>query len=46
MQPKPAAIVEPDEPTELMALMSEPALATDWGRGEEDAAWQHLQEAT
>jgi hypothetical protein len=25
------------------ALLSEPALATDWNRPEEDAAWSHLQ---
>ena len=34
-----------DEPAELTALLSEPALAADWSRPEEDAAWQHLQEA-
>ena len=34
-----------DEPAEFTALLSEPALATDWTRPEEDAAWQHLQEA-
>ena len=33
-----------DEPAELTALLSEPALA-DWNRPEEDAAWQHLQGA-
>ena len=27
------------------ALLSEPALAEDWNRPEEDAAWSHLQEA-
>ena len=27
------------------ALMSEPALATDWNRPEEDNAWSHLQKA-
>lgn len=26
------------------ALLSEPALATDWSRPEEDAAWAHLQQ--
>lgn len=26
------------------ALLSEAALAQDWGRPEEDAAWSHLQE--
>ncbi len=25
------------------ALLSEPALAVDWNRPEEDAAWSHLQ---
>jgi len=25
------------------ALLSEPALAKDWNRPEEDAAWSHLQ---
>lgn len=33
-----------DEPAgELPALISEPALAEDWNRAEEDAAWAHLQ---
>jgi hypothetical protein len=27
------------------ALLSEPALAEDWNRPEEDAAWSHLQSA-
>jgi hypothetical protein len=27
------------------ALLSEPALAKDWNRPEEDAAWSHLQRA-
>ena len=26
------------------ALLSEPALADDWNRSEEDAAWLHLQQ--
>ncbi|MBX3746289.1 MAG: hypothetical protein KF833_13365 [Verrucomicrobiae bacterium] len=26
------------------SLLSEPALARDWSRPEEDAAWSHLQE--
>ena len=26
------------------ALLSEPALAEDWNRPEEDAAWTHLQQ--
>lgn len=34
-----------DEPAELTAVLSEPALAIDWNRPEEDAAWQHLQAA-
>jgi hypothetical protein len=33
------------EPAEFTALLSEPVLATDWNRPEEDAAWQHLQRA-
>ncbi|MBI5651600.1 MAG: hypothetical protein HZC40_14325 [Chloroflexi bacterium] len=28
-----------------LALLSEPALAEDWNRPEEDAAWSHLQSA-
>ena len=28
------------------ALLAEPALAADWLRPEEDAAWSHLQPAT
>ncbi len=35
-----------DEPAEFTAVLSESALAADWNRPEEDAAWQHLQEAT
>jgi len=27
------------------ALLSEPALAEDWNRPEEDAAWVHLQQS-
>lgn len=38
-----------DEPVEAEvsepALLSEPALATDWDREEEDEAWAHLQDA-
>ena len=36
-----------DEPAHLSetALLSEPALAEDWNRPEEDAAWAHLQPA-
>ncbi len=33
---------EPSESHET-ALLSEAALATDWNRPEEDAAWSHLQ---
>jgi hypothetical protein len=35
-----------DEPPEIpgeAALLAEPALAADWDRPEEDAAWSHLQ---
>ena len=35
-----------DEPAELpgeTALLAEAALAADWNRPEEDAAWSHLQ---
>ena len=36
-----------DEPSEAheTALLSEAALAEDWNRPEEDAAWSHLQQA-
>lgn len=36
-----------DEPSEAheTALLSEPSLAEDWNRPEEDAAWSHLQQA-
>ena len=36
-----------DEPSNVheTALLSEPALAEDWNRPEEDAAWAHLQRA-
>lgn len=36
---------EAAESEHLAALLSEPALAADWDRPEEDAAWQHLQGA-
>jgi hypothetical protein len=39
-------VILEDEPTALVhetALLSEPALAADWNRPEEDAAWSHLQ---
>jgi hypothetical protein len=32
------------EVVEETALLSEPALALDWDRPEEDAAWSHLQQ--
>ena len=31
--------------THETALLSEPSLAEDWQRPEEDAAWEHLQQA-
>ena len=36
-----------DEPSDALetALLSEPSLAEDWNRPEEDAAWSHLQPA-
>ena len=34
---------EPAEQTGEAALLSEAALAEDWNRPEEDAAWSHLQ---
>lgn len=39
-------ILEPDDTTDLAetALLTEPALAEDWNRPEEDAAWSHLQQ--
>ncbi|MHC1743539.1 MAG: hypothetical protein AB9873_10965 [Syntrophobacteraceae bacterium] len=30
--------------SEETAMLSEPALAKDWNRPEEDAAWSHLQQ--
>lgn len=41
MPPKDEAI--PEEFTNL-ALLSEPSLARDWLRPEEDEAWSHLHE--
>jgi len=35
---------EPDDAQET-TLLSEASLAADWNRPEEDAAWQHLQQA-
>jgi hypothetical protein len=34
---------EPAEETNTTALLSEPALAEDWRRPEEEEAWSHLQ---
>lgn len=34
---------EPSEYRNETALLSEAALAEDWNRSEEDAAWSHLQ---
>ena len=36
---------EPDTSIHETALLSEAALAEDWNRPEEDAAWSHLQQA-
>ena len=36
-------ILEPASDVPETALLSEPALAKDWNRPEEDAAWSHLQ---
>lgn len=35
----------PTSATDETALLSEAALAEDWNRPEEDAAWAHLQSA-
>ncbi|MDX1252033.1 MAG: hypothetical protein IDH49_07255 [Gammaproteobacteria bacterium] len=35
----------PSAPASETALLSETALAADWNRPEEDAAWSHLQPA-
>ncbi len=35
---------ESDSDAAETALLSEPALAVDWNRPEEDAAWSHLQQ--
>ena len=39
-------ILDPTSSTEPAdtAMLSEPALAEDWNRPEEDAAWSHLQQ--
>ena len=36
---------EPLSKPSLTALLSEPSLAEDWNRPEEDEAWSHLQPA-
>lgn len=44
--PRRALVTVLDEPAALpgeAALLSEAALAVDWSRPEEDAAWSHLQ---
>ena len=46
--PRRALVMVLDEPAALpaeTALLAEPALAADWSRPEEDAAWLHLQPA-
>ena len=35
---------EPAQPVSTTALLSEPWLAEDWNRPEEDEAWSHLQQ--
>ena len=37
-------ILEESPPAHDVALLSEAALAEDWNRPEEDAAWAHLQQ--
>jgi hypothetical protein len=37
---------EPTMPPNETALLSEAALAQDWNRPQEDAAWAHLQSQT
>jgi hypothetical protein len=39
---KAVVIIIPDD-TDETALLSEPSLAEDWNRPEEDEAWSHLQ---
>jgi hypothetical protein len=44
--PRRALVTVLDEPPEVpgeAALLAEAALAADWNRPEEDAAWSHLQ---
>jgi hypothetical protein len=46
--PRRALVTVLDEPATIpgeAALLAEPALAADWSRPEEDAAWSHLQPA-
>jgi hypothetical protein len=46
--PRRALVTVLDEPAAIpgeAALLAEAALATDWSRPEEDAAWSHLQPA-
>ncbi len=46
--PRRAFVIILDEPAfdiPETALLSEPALAADWNRPEEDAAWSYLQQA-
>lgn len=46
--PRRALVTVLEEPAVMpgeAALLAEPALATDWNRPEEDAAWAHLQPA-
>jgi hypothetical protein len=48
-EPRRALVTVLDELTTVpgeSALLAEPALAADWSRPEEDAAWSHLQPAT
>jgi hypothetical protein len=46
-EPRRALVMILEDRAELneTALLSERALATDWSRPEEDAAWSHLQQA-
>jgi hypothetical protein len=44
MTPPENPVVEVPAPGEA-AILSEPALATDWSRPEEDAAWADLGQA-
>ncbi len=46
--PRRALVTVLEEPAAVpgeSALLAEPALAADWSRPEEDAAWSHLQPA-